>query len=116
MAGLQAALDSGTGLADPIVILMLHILGNACRDITFRAEILPRAGETLTFQQRRPNGVFRVIVVDLEATLFKIDSKQRPLGKPDKPGEYPSPQTVQKVITRIVPNDAIFVARNRLRW
>jgi ribokinase len=26
---------------------MLHVLGNACRDITFRVEILPRPGETL---------------------------------------------------------------------
>ena len=42
MAGLQAALDSGARLARPIVVLMLHVLGNACRDITFRVEILPR--------------------------------------------------------------------------
>jgi ribokinase len=26
---------------------MLHVLGNACRDITFRVEILPRPRETL---------------------------------------------------------------------
>lgn len=26
---------------------MLDVLGNACRDITFRVEILPRPGETL---------------------------------------------------------------------
>jgi hypothetical protein len=26
---------------------MLHVLGNACRDITFRVEILPRPGKTL---------------------------------------------------------------------
>jgi ribokinase len=26
---------------------MLHVLGNACRDIRFRVEILPRPGETL---------------------------------------------------------------------
>jgi sugar/nucleoside kinase (ribokinase family) len=26
---------------------MLHVLGNACRDIAFRVEILPRQGETL---------------------------------------------------------------------
>ena len=26
---------------------MLHVLGTACRDITFRVEILPRPGETL---------------------------------------------------------------------
>ena len=26
---------------------MLHVLGNACRDIAFRVEILPRPGETL---------------------------------------------------------------------
>jgi hypothetical protein len=32
----------------------------------------------------RPNGVFHEIVVDLDATLFKIDSKQRPVGEPDK--------------------------------
>jgi hypothetical protein len=32
----------------------------------------------------RPNGVFHEIVVDLDATLFKIDSKQPPVGEPDK--------------------------------
>ena len=80
MAWLQAALDAGAGLADPIVILMLHVLGT-CRDITFRAEILPRSGKTLTFQPRRPNGVVHEIVVDLDATLFEIDTKQRPVGK-----------------------------------
>jgi hypothetical protein len=32
----------------------------------------------------RPNGVFHEIVVDSDASLFKIDPKQRPVGEADK--------------------------------
>jgi sugar/nucleoside kinase (ribokinase family) len=42
MAGLQAALDSGTGLAHPIVVPDAPCPWNACKDVTFRVEILPR--------------------------------------------------------------------------
>jgi hypothetical protein len=35
----------------------------------------------LLFDSGRPNGVFHEIVVDLDASLFKIYSKQRPVGE-----------------------------------
>ena len=56
---------------------MLHVLGNACRDITFRVEILPRPGETLNARGGLPIARLRKIEDYVRAHLAESISIEK---------------------------------------
>ena len=57
-------------------------LNNGVKDGAALAGLGLAEEEPVLFAQSgRPNGVFHEVVVDLETTIFEIDTQQRPVGE-----------------------------------